>query len=176
TEVSVYAINVVTMLGLGLAIDYALFIITRFREELARNPQDVRGALERTMATAGRTVIFSALTVSTSLLSLLLFPLNFLRSMGIGAIAAILVVMLASLTILPTMLALLGSRINALSLHRLIQSRRRTASTTAGEQHGLWYRLSETVMRWPVPIASVILVILLTLGTPFLHIAFATPD
>jgi trehalose monomycolate/heme transporter len=183
TEVSVYAINVVTMLGLGLAIDYALFIITRFREELAHNGQNVRAALERTMATAGRTVIFSALTVSTSLLSLLLFPLSFLRSMGMGAIAAILVVMLASLTILPALLALLGPRINALSLRRIIRPRRApratgisVGATNAREQQGAWYRLSEVVMRWPVPVTLVVLAILFTVGVPFLHITFATPD
>ena len=108
TDISPYAINVVTMLGLGVTIDYALFMLTRFREELSANGQDVRAALERTMSTAGRTVIFSALTVSTSLLSLLLFPLSYLRSLGLGAMSAILVVMLVSLTILPVLLALLG--------------------------------------------------------------------
>ena len=117
-------VNVVTMLGLGVAIDYALFMLTRFREELSSNGQNVRAALERTMTTAGRTVIFSALTVSTSLLSLLLFPLPYLRSLGLGAISAILVVMLVSLTILPVLLALLGRHVNALSLSRIIKARR----------------------------------------------------
>jgi uncharacterized membrane protein YdfJ with MMPL/SSD domain len=171
TDVSSYAINVVTMLGLGLAIDYALFIVTRFREELAGDENDVRGSLERTMATAGRTVLFSALTVSTSLSSLLLFQSDFLRSMGMGAIAAILTVMLISLTLLPAILALLGKRINALSFRR-----RRAQGAASGEHRGAWYRLSETVMRWPIPVALAVLAILLTLGSPFLHITFATPD
>jgi RND superfamily putative drug exporter len=170
TDVSVFAINVVTMLGLGLAIDYALFIVTRFREELARDENDVRGALERTMATAGRTIIFSALTVSLSLLSLLIFPLSFLRSVGLGASAAVLTVMLTSLTLLPTILALLGKRVNALSFRNLF--RRRRADSL--EQRGAWYRLSETVMRRPILIGLAVLVLLLTLGSPFLHISLAT--
>src|SRR5437773_5246207 len=135
TDVSPYAVNVVTMLGLGVAIDYALFILTRFREELSTNEQDERAALERTMVTAGRTVIFSALTVSTSLLSLLLFPLPYLRSLGLGAISAILVVMLVSLTILPVLLALLGRRVDALSLRHIIKPRRTPAAKPRGATH-----------------------------------------
>jgi len=180
TDISPYATNVVTMLGLGVAIDYALFIVTRFREELSTNGQDVRAAIARTMATAGRTVIFSALTVSTSLLSLLLFPLPYLRSLGLGAISAILVVMFVSLTILPVLLALLGRRVNALSLRRIIKPRRSPEAspraTNAGERQGMWYRLSELVMRWPIPVTLVVLTILFVLGTPFLHIKLATTD
>ncbi|HLX39503.1 MAG TPA: MMPL family transporter [Ktedonobacteraceae bacterium] len=172
TDISVFSINVVTMLGLGLAIDYALFIVTRFREELRDDENDVQGALRRTMKTAGRTVAFSGLTVSTSLLGLLFFPEVFLRSMGIGAIAAILVVLVASLTILPVILALLGRRVNALSLRRLLRRSTRANQDT----HGAWYRLSQGVMRWPVPVALGVLAILLLLGTPFLHINFSTTD
>jgi len=177
TDVSVYAVNVVTMLGLGLAIDYALFIVTRFREELGSNKNDVKGALERTMATAGRTIIFSGLTVSTSLLALMLFPEMFLRSIGMGAIAATLVAMLAALTILPAILALLGHRVNALSIQRLFRrntsSQRQAAST---ETRGAWYRISETVMRRPIVVALAVLAILVTLGLAFLRVSFSTPD
>jgi trehalose monomycolate/heme transporter len=173
TDVSVFAINVVTMLGLGLAVDYALFLVTRFREELVRDENDVRGALERTMATAGRTVLFSGLTVSTGLLSLLIFPLGFLRSMGMGAIAAILAVMLTSLTLLPAILALLGKRINALSFSNLFRHRR-AKSSVASEHRGAWYRLSETVMRRPILVGLIVLALLCTLGWPFLHIKFAS--
>lgn len=176
TDVSVYAVNVVTMLGLGLAIDYALLIITRFREELARDESDVCAALQRTIATAGRTVIFSSLTISISLLSLLLFPLTFLRSIGLGAIAAVLVVMVTALTLLPAVLALLGPHINALSFKSLFRRKRAHVPATFTEHRGTWYRLSETVMRWPTPIALVVLLVLLVLGWPFLHITFATPD
>jgi uncharacterized membrane protein YdfJ with MMPL/SSD domain len=177
TDVSIFAVNVVTILALGLAIDYSLFVITRFREELASNGGDTRGALERTMSTAGRTILFSGLTVSTSLLGLLLFPQVFLRSMGEGAIAATLVALLASLTLLPTLLALLGKRVNALSLQRLLRRGRATErERSANEASGFWYRLSETVMRRPIPVALAVLVILVTLGLPFLRVSFSTPD
>ena len=177
TDVSIFAVNVVTILALGLAIDYSLFVITRFREELASNGGDTRAALERTMSTAGRTVLFSGLTVSTSLLGLLLFPQVFLRSMGEGAIAATLVALLASLTLLPTMLALLGSRVNALSMQRLLR-RGRSARRERGanEVSGFWYRLSETVMRRPIPVVLSVVAILVALGLPFLRISFSTPD
>ncbi len=177
TDVSIFAVNVVTILALGLAIDYSLFVITRFREELASNGGDTRAALERTMSTAGRTVLFSGLTVSTSLLGLLLFPQVFLRSMGEGAIAATLVALLASLTLLPTMLALLGSRVNALSVQRLLRrGRKARRERGANEASGFWYRLSETVMRRPIPVVLSVVAILVALGLPFLRIAFSTPD
>ncbi|HXZ05777.1 MAG TPA: MMPL family transporter, partial [Ktedonobacteraceae bacterium] len=177
TDVSVYAVNVVTMLGLGLAIDYALFIVTRFREELGSDTGDVQGALERTMSTAGRTIMFSGLTISASLLGLLIFPVMFLRSIGMGGIAATLVAMLAALTILPALLAVLGHRINALSLQRLF--RRRSLSQrydVSVETRGVWYRISEIVMQHPVVVGLTVLAILVTLGLPFLRVAFATPD
>ncbi len=114
TDVSVFAINLVTMLGLGLGIDYALFVVSRFREELAARPpgrQGVQDALVRTVATAGRTVAFSGLTVAISLAGLLLFPQMFLRSMAFGGIAAVLVAMAGALTVLPALLGVLGPRI-----------------------------------------------------------------
>jgi uncharacterized membrane protein YdfJ with MMPL/SSD domain len=175
TDISIFAINVVTVLGLGLAIDYSLFIVTRYREELAATGgQDSRRALERTLATAGRTVLFSGLTVSVSLLGLLLFPEGFLHSMGLGAIGAVVVAMLAALIILPALLAVLGGRINALSVQRLFRG-----APTAGRQgdaRGAWYRLSNVVMRFPVPVALAVLAVLVTLGLPFLHASFSTPD
>ncbi len=177
TDVSIYAANVVTMLGLGLAIDYALFIVTRFREELGHDKGDVKVALERTMATAGRTVAFSGLTVSTSLLGLMLFPEMFLRSMSMGAIAATLVAMLAALTILPALLAVLGHRINALSIQSLF--RRKSSSqrqVSSNETQGAWYRIAEMVMRRPVVVGLAVLAILVTLGLPFWRVAFSTPD
>ena len=176
TDVSIYAANVVTMLGLGLAIDYALFIVTRFREELGSD-DDVKGAIERTMSTAGRTVMFSGLTISTSLLALLIFPVMFLRSVGMGAIAATLIAMLAALTILPALLAVLGRRVNALSLPRLFG--RRLSSQpydTSLETKGVWYRISETVMQHPVVVGLSVLAILVILGLPFLRVTFATSD
>ena len=100
TDVSVFAINVITLIGLGMAIDYALFVVSRFREELAAG-HDTPAAIQRTMATAGRTVMVSGLTIALALASLLIFPQVFLRSMGIGGMAAVLVAMLAALTVLP---------------------------------------------------------------------------
>ena len=173
TDVSNFAVNVVTFIGLGLAIDYALFIVTRFREELVPDKTDVRGALQRTMATAGRTILFSGLTVCTSLLGLLLFPEVLLRSMGLGSIAAALVAMIAALTILPALLAVLGNRVNALSLQRLF--RRRSTHSITGE-HGAWYRLSHLVMRRPISVMLATIGILLLLGSPFLGATFSTPD
>ena len=164
------------MLGLCLAIDYALFNVTRFREELGGS-DDVKGAIERTMSTAGRTIMFSGLTISTSLLALLIFPVMFLRSIGMGAIAATLIAMLAALTILPALLAVLGRRVNALSLQRLF--RRRSSSQqydAALETKGVWYRISETVMQHPVVVGLSVLAILVILGLPFLRVTFATPD
>ena len=115
TDVSIFSINVITLLGMGLAIDYALFVVSRFREELAVAPdtsrESVRAAVVRTMTTAGRTVLFSGLIVAAALASLLLFPQNFLRSMGYGGMAAVLVAMVAALTVLPALLGVLGSRI-----------------------------------------------------------------
>ena len=115
TDVSVFAINIITLIGLGMAVDYALFIVSRFREELAAG-HEPPAAIARTMATAGRTVLVSGLTIALALASLLIFPQSFLRSMGFGGLAAVLVAMLAALTALPALLAVLGHRINALRI------------------------------------------------------------
>ncbi len=167
TDVSIFALNIITGLGLGLAIDYGLFIVTRFREELSHDQSNVRGAVQHTMATAGRTVLFSGLTVCISMLSLLIFPEYFLRSMGLGAIAAVAMAMLAALTILPAILSLLGPRINSLAI------RRQRYSADVSEQHGVWYRLSQVVMRFPIVVALTVVVVLVLLGSPFLHASFS---
>jgi RND superfamily putative drug exporter len=166
TDVSTFAINVATMLGLGLAIDYALFIVSRFREELGRAESE-REALARTMATAGRTVAFSGITVAIALGGLLLFPQMFLRSMGLGAMAVVLVDMLAALTVLPALLALLGRRVDAL---RLVPRR------TPAHDRRTWHRLAQNVMRRPVAYAVGVAVVLLALGSPFLGIRFGSID
>ena len=112
---SIFAVNVVTIIGLGLAIDYGLFMVSRFREEIRRQP-DVETALARTMATAGRTVAVSGVTVAISLAGLLIFPQVFLRSMGFGGMSAVLIAMVAALTLLPALLAMLGPKVDALSV------------------------------------------------------------
>jgi trehalose monomycolate/heme transporter len=120
TDVSIFAVNVVTILGLGLAIDYGLFVVSRFREEIRRRPT-IEEALVRTMATAGRTVAVSGVTVAISLAGLLLFPQVFLRSMGFGGVSAVVIAMLAALTLLPALLAMLGHRVDALSVRPLLR-------------------------------------------------------
>jgi RND superfamily putative drug exporter len=169
TPVSIYSINITTILGLGLAIDYGLFIVGRFREEL-RKSASTEVALARTMATAGRTVAVSGITVSVALASLMLFPEVFLRSMGYGGVATVLVDMLAALTVLPAFLAVLGPKVNALRVRRSV-ARPRTDETTGG-----WYRFARSVMRRPVGYAAVIVVVLLALGAPFLHVVWGGTD
>ena len=120
TTVSIYSVNITTILGLGLGIDYGLFMVTRFREELHRQPT-VEQAVARTVATAGRTVAVSGVTVAVALTSLMLFPEDFLRSMGYGGVATVAVDMLAALTVLPALLAVLGYRVNALRIRRSVQ-------------------------------------------------------
>ncbi len=165
THVSVFAVNIVTILGLGLAIDYGLFMVSRFREELHRGAA-VPDAVTTTMATAGRTVAVSAVTVAVSLAGLLIFPQTFLKSMGYGGISAVLVAALAALTVLPALLAVLGPRVNALAVRRIRPER----------DHGFWYRLASAVMRRPVLFALPTVAVLLLLATPFLHVKWGGID
>ncbi len=167
TEVSTFAVNIITMLGLGMAIDYALFVVSRFREELAAG-RSTPDAVAVTLATAGRTVLVSGLTVALSLASLLIFPVGFLRSMGWGGMAAVLVAMLAALTALPALLAVLGPRINAVRLGP------RARAATTGQ--GVWARLAHSVMRRPIGYAAGVLAILAVLAAPFLRAEFGGFD
>jgi uncharacterized membrane protein YdfJ with MMPL/SSD domain len=169
TPVSIYSVNITTILGLGLAIDYGLFMVARFREELHRQPS-VEDALARTVATAGRTVAVSGVTVAMALASLLLFPEVFLQSMGYGGVATVIVDMLAALTVLPALLAVLGPRVNALRVRRSVQR------AGAIESSGLFYQLARSVMRRPVAYAAVIVVVLLALASPFLHVSWGGTD
>ncbi len=169
TPVSIYSINITTIMGLGLAIDYGLFMVGRFREELHRQ-DSVEAALARTVATAGRTVAVSGVTVAIALASLLLFPQVFLRSMGYGGVATVLVDMIAALTVLPALLAVLGPKVNALRIRRSVR-RPPAAATTGG-----WYRLAASVMRRPIRYVTVIVVVLITLGLPFLHVSWGGTD
>ena len=178
TDVSVFSINIVTMLGLGLAIDYALFVVSRFREERRLPGATTESALARTMATAGRTVAFSGVTVAVALASLLFFPQTFLRSMGFGGMAAVLVAMLGALTVLPALLAVLGHRVDSLRVPGLSRLRRRPAQGDGegDEDHGAWSRLAHSVMRRPVVYVAVIVPVLLLAGLPFLRVAFGGVD
>jgi len=169
TTVSIYALNITTILGLGLGIDYGLFMVTRYREELHRQPT-VEQAVARTVATAGRTVAVSGVTVAVALTSLMLFPENFLRSMGYGGVATVAVDVLAALIVLPALLAVLGHRVNALRIRRSVQRPPRDESS------GAWYRLARSVMRRPLAYITVITIALLALGAPFLRISWGGTD
>jgi trehalose monomycolate/heme transporter len=169
TPVSIYSINITTILGLGLGIDYGLFMVSRFREELHRQ-DTVADAVARTVATAGRTVAVSGITVALALASLMLFPETFLRSMGYGGVATVLVDMLAALTVMPALLAVLGPRVNALRIRRAVRR------PPVPEGQGAWYRLASSVMRRPVLYAVPIVVVLLALGSPFLRITWGGTD
>jgi uncharacterized membrane protein YdfJ with MMPL/SSD domain len=169
---SVFAINLVTGLGLGLAIDWSLMIVSRYREEIAKSGPG-REALQRTVATAGRTVLFSSLTVASALASLMVFPQRFLFSMGVGGALVALIGASVALLILPAVLALLGERVNSLSIGRL----RRAADLEArGMTRGFWFRLSHFVMRRPGRVAIASAAVLILLGLPALGIKFTTVD
>jgi uncharacterized membrane protein YdfJ with MMPL/SSD domain len=172
TSLSVYSLNLVTGLGLGLAIDYSLFIVYRYREELARSGH-CSHTLARTMTTAGRTVAFSSLTVCAALLSLLVFPQPILRSMGIAAALVTAFAATAALVPLGAILALLGTRVNALSPRWLARSRARAEGPVDG---GHWYRLASWVMRRPAAVAIACAVLLLCAGAPVLHLSLGSTD
>jgi RND superfamily putative drug exporter len=175
TEVSVFSINVISLLGMGLAIDYALFVISRYREELAKLPDDdplaPRAAMAITMRTAGRTVVFSGLTVAAAMSALLVFPQNFLRSLGYGGIAAVLIGVVTALTMLPAVLLLLGRRIDAGRLPW-----RRGRPVTVDNDHGAWARLAHAVMRRPVVVGVVIVGALLVVASPFAGVKWGSVD
>lgn len=169
TDVSTYSVNITTILGLGLAIDYGLFMVGRFREELRRQPTTEQ-AVARTVATAGRTVAVSGVTVAVALASLMLFPQMFLRSMGYGGVATVAVDMLAALTLMPALLAVLGPRVNALRVRRSVRG------AAPAEGAGAWHRIARSVMRRPVVYVTVIVAALLALGTPFLSVTWGGVD
>jgi trehalose monomycolate/heme transporter len=176
TEVSVFAINVVTILGLGLAIDYGLFMVSRFREEIRRQ-DTVENALARTMATSGRTVAVSGITVAISLAGLLIFPQVFLRSVGFGGTSAVLIAMIAALTVLPALLAVLGPRVDALSVRPLPRRlMRRPDARPADAHHGAWYRIAHAAMARPLVCSTVVVVLLVSVALPFLRVQFGGID
>ncbi|MFE2287605.1 MMPL family transporter [Streptomyces sp. NPDC059443] len=177
TDVSVFAQNLTTALGLGLAIDYALFIVRRFREELAAG-RDPVAAVGATLRTAGRTVLFSALTVAVSLSAMLFFPMYFLRSFAYAGVAVVLLAAAAALILLPAALVLLGERVNSLDLRRLWR-RRRTAAEDGGSGAGGgrgWARLTGLVMRRAPLFALATTAGLVFLGLPFLGVKFGSVD
>ncbi|MFJ5099944.1 MMPL family transporter [Streptomyces sp. NPDC088554] len=170
-EVSIFAQNLTTALGLGLAIDYALFIVRRFREELAEGAE-VREAVGVTLRTAGRTVLFSALTVAVSLAAMMVFPQYFLQSFAYAGIAVVLLAAVAALVLLPAALMLLGHRVNSLDLRRLLRKK-----TRKPQEEGVgWGRAAALVMRRAPLFAFGTAIVLVLLGLPFLGAKFGTAD
>ncbi len=176
TDVSTYALNLSSALGLALAIDYTLLIISRYRDELA----DGRGrdeALIRTMATAGRTVLFSATTVALSMAVMVLFPMYFLKSFAYAGVATVAFVAVAAIMVTPAAIVLLGSRLDALDVRRL--GRRilgRQDPVRKPVEQVFWYRSTKFVTRRAMPIGLAVVVLLLVLGLPFLGVKWGMPD
>ncbi len=166
TEVSIFALNLTTALGLGLAIDYSLFVVSRYREELAAGFEPTQ-AVVRTVQTAGRTVLFSAGTVAASLASMLVFNLAFLRSFGYAGIAVVALAASGAVVVLPAILALLGHRVDRLRIRNV---------KPVGDGEGMWHRIATTVMRRPWPVATGAILLLVVLGLPFLGVKLGEGD
>lgn len=164
-EVAQYAVNVVSLLGLGVAIDYSLFVVDRFREELARG-HEVEDALARSVATAGRAVAFSGVAVAIGLSGLLFFRGSYLASIGLGGTVVVLFAVVYALTFLPALLGVLGHRVNSGRIRLPALSR----------QGDMWHHIANFVMRHPVRILVPTLIVLVVAGTPFTRLELATPD
>jgi RND superfamily putative drug exporter len=166
-----YVTNVVSLIGIGIAIDYSMLIVFRFREELAAPGTEPGEALMRAMGTAGRATVFSGLTVAVGLALLAFVPVPLIRSMGVGGLLIPLVSVLASMTLLPVLLSLLGPRINSLPLLP-----RRAIARRAVAGRGFWVRLARIIMRRPLPILVAAAMVMLAIATPARHLAVTAGD
>jgi uncharacterized membrane protein YdfJ with MMPL/SSD domain len=169
-EMATYVTNIVTLIGIAIAIDYSMLVVFRYREELARH-SDEHEALLTTMATAGRATIFSGSTVAVGLALLAFMPLPFIRSMGIGGLLVPLVSIAASATLLPAMLSLLGHRVNSL---RIVP--RRVLDRRASSETGFWTRLARFIMRYPIPVFVASSAAMLALAVPALQLKLTGGD
>jgi len=167
TDVSVFALNLTTALGLGLGIDYSLLIVSRFREELERG-RTTEDAIARTLRTAGRTVLFSSATIAVALLALMVFPLYFLRSFAYAGVAVVAIAAAGALVTMPALLRVLGPRVNALRVGR----RRSAVASTSG----FWSGLAALVMRRPVLTALPVVAVIAAMALPILNVSFGLPD
>jgi RND superfamily putative drug exporter len=158
-------------MGLGLAIDYSLLMVNRYREELAGG-RTVADAVVRSVETAGQTIFFSALTVMAAMAALLVFPVYFLRSFAYAGISVIIIAAVGALLILPALLAVLGHRVNSWR----VPFRRGASGTLTGAESPFWRRFATAVMRRPVAAGLPVVILLLVVGVPFLHVHFGTPD
>jgi uncharacterized membrane protein YdfJ with MMPL/SSD domain len=176
TDVSIFALNLSTAMGLALAIDYTLLIISRYRDELGEGrPRDQ--ALLRTMSTAGRTVLFSATTVALSMAAMLIFPMYFLKSFAYAGIATVAFAAAAAVIVAPAAIWLLGDRLDALDVRRLFRRLlRRPEPSVKPVEKLFWYRSTKFVMRRAIPISLAVVVLLLALGAPFLSVRWGFPD
>lgn len=173
TDISIFAVNLATLLGLGLGLDYSLFLTSRFREELAKG-RSVEEAIAITSATAGKAVTFSGFTVMIGLSGTLLFKINILVSVGIVGAIVVVTSVLAAITLTPAILSIIGPKVNFLSVGGLFG--RKQASQFRTEQHGFWAWLAHLVMKRPVSVFVPVLALLLLLGWPFLNVRFSSPD
>ncbi|OBK13870.1 MMPL family transporter [Mycobacterium asiaticum] len=176
TEVSIFALNLSTALGLALAIDYTLLIISRYRDELAEGC-DREEALIRTMATSGRTVLFSAVTVALSMAATVVFPMYFLKSFAYAGVATVAFVATASIVVTPAAIVLMGSRLDAFDVRRLARRiLRRPEPVHKPVEQLFWYRSSKFVMRYWLPVGGAVIALLLLLGLPFVSVKWGFPD
>ena len=176
TDVSIFALNLSTAMGLALAIDYTLLIVSRYRDELATGAGREE-ALIRTMATAGRTVLFSAITVALSMAVMALFPMYFLKSIAYGGIATVAFAAVAAVVVTPAVIVLLGSRLDSLDVRRLVRRlSRRPEPVPRPVEQLFWYRSAKFVMRRAVPIGLAVVTLLVLLGAPFLGVRWGMPD
>ncbi|MDO8612375.1 MAG: MMPL family transporter [Dehalococcoidia bacterium] len=166
TDVNVFVLNIVIMLGLGLSIDYSLLVVNRYREELGKGLQST-AAILRTLTTAGKAVVFSGLTVAGSMMGLFLFPHLWMRSMALGGALVAFIAVVSSLTVLPALLAVLGPRVNAVAIRR---------AWIQGNESAFWSRLANWVMRRPIVVAATVTALLIVVALPFLRVQFTTSD
>ncbi len=171
TPISVFSLNLVTGMGLGLGVDYSLFVLSRYREELAGGAS-TRAAIARTLQTTGRTVLYSSLTVAVALTTLLLFPIGFLSSMGIAGAIVALAGGAVALLVLPALLMLLGPRVNALSPSWL---QRRAAKTAQPSERSGWWKLAQGVMHRPGLVAILASTVMLVAAVPAFHLHLTDP-
>ncbi|MGZ8802415.1 MAG: MMPL family transporter, partial [Mycobacterium sp.] len=182
TDVSIFALNLSIAMGLALAIDYTLLIISRYRDELADSAglvgsADRERALVRTMMTAGRTVLFSAMTVALSMVAMVLFPMYFLKSFAYAGIAVVGFAALAAIVVAPAAIVLAGERLDSLDVRKLIRRiLGRPEPTPKPIEQLFWYRSTKFVMRRSIPIGLVVVALLLLLGVPFLSAKWGFPD
>ncbi|WP_330181565.1 MMPL family transporter [Nocardia sp. NBC_01503] len=175
-DVSIFALNMTTALGFAVALDSSLFMVSRFREELAAGA-DTAAAVVRTVRTAGRTVLYSGLTVALSLAALLIFPLYFLRSFAYAGLAVLAAAVFTTLLVLPAALALMGSRVEALDVRQYLRRRLGRPDPVPGPvEADRWYRFAMGVMRRPVLAIAGVVALLLLLGSPFLNVRFGWAD